>query len=123
MSDFKLDWNGEAFKKTVKAACKKAVKESAESIAKSMRKDVSKDSGDLADSINVVPFSKKGFEGAFINAGAKGKEHVAVFVELGTPGTECRNGKSRKPIKAKPFMRTSLKKELPQFPKRLKGKI
>ncbi len=127
MNTFKLDWNGEQLKAKVLKVCEKNVRDSAERVASSARQNVSKDTEGLKNSIKVKTWSKKGACGAIIEAGEKGKEHIAGFVELGTPGDKWLSGKkkdkNRTPIKAAPYLRPALKKEKNRFKNRFKGKL
>lgn len=114
MSDFKLDWHGKELIAEIEDICEDVVKERAEAVAKDARRFVSKDTGGLKKSIHVKTFKKTGVFGAYVKAGEKGKEHIAGFVELGTPGTvfkrKYRKGQKRTLIKASPYMRPALKK-------------
>ena len=129
MSDFKIDWHGKEVIAEIEDICEDAVITVAKAVARDARRLVSKDTGGLKKSIRVKTFKKVGVFGAYIKAGEKGKEHIAGFVELGTPGTikkvqnpeftytkKRRRGNwktmavKRTPIKAAPFMRPALKK-------------
>lgn len=110
MSDFKIDWHGKEVIAEIEDICEESVKSGAKAVARDARRLVPKDTGGLKKSIRVKTFKKVGVFGAYIKAGEKDKEHIAGFVELGTPGTTTRQGKSRTPIKAAPFMRPALKK-------------
>ena len=127
MSNFKLDWNGEEMKRTVLSVCKKNVKTSAENVATKARHNVPVDNGDLKESIGVKTWSKKGVEGAYVHAGEKGAEHIAAFVELGTPGSVytggAYKGQKRTPIAAKPYLRPALKREKSKFKKSFNGAL
>ena len=81
------------------------------------------DTGGLKKSIHIKTFKKVGIFGAYVKAGEKGKEHIAGFVELGTPGTTTRHGKNRTPIKASPYMRPALKKNKRKIRKAFENKL
>lgn len=114
MSSFNLDWHGKELIAEVEGACEDAVNAGAEKIARDARRLVPKNTRGLEKSIHVKKFKKTGVIGAYIKAGEKGREHIAGFVELGTPGevfkTKSKKGQLRTPIKAKPYMRPALKK-------------
>lgn len=114
MSSFKLDWNGKELIAEVEGICEDAVFGGAKKIAKDARRFVPKDTRGLEKSIHVKKFKKTGVIGAYVKAGEKDKEHIAGFVELGTPGETYRikskKGQTRTPIKASPYMRPALKK-------------
>lgn len=114
MSSFKLDWHGKELIAEIEDICEDAVNAGAEAVASDARRLVPKDTGGLKKSIRVKKWKKPGVFGAYIKAGEKGREHIAGFVELGTPGevykTKSKKGQSRTPIKAKPYMRPALKK-------------
>ncbi len=114
MSSFKLDWHGKELIAEIEDICEDAVNAGAEKIAKDARRLVPVDTGGLKKSIRVKKFKKPGVFGAYIKAGEKGKEMVAGFVELGTPGevfrAKSKKGQPRAPIKAKSYMRPALKK-------------
>lgn len=114
MSSFNLDWHGKELIAEVEGICEDAVYGGAEKIARDARRFVPVDTGGLKKSIRVKRFKKTGVIGAYVKAGEKGKEQVAGFVELGTPGEvferKYRKGQVRTSIKASPYMRPALKK-------------
>ena len=114
MSSFNLDWNEGELIAEIENICEDAVKKRAKAVARDARRFVPKDTGGLKKSIHVKTFKKPGVFGAYVKAGEKGKEQVAGFVELGTPGETFRikskKGQPRTPIKASPYMRPALKK-------------
>jgi HK97 gp10 family phage protein len=114
MSSFKFNWNGRELIAEIEDICEDAVNAGAKKIARDARRLVPKDTGGLKKSIHVKTFKKPGVFGAYVKAGEKGKEMVAGFVELGTPGETYRikskKGQPRTPIKASPYMRPALKK-------------
>lgn len=142
MSSFKLDWHGKELTAAVEGICEDAVFGGAEKIAKDARRLVPKDTGGLKKSIHVKTWKKPGIFGAYVKAGEKGKEHIAGFVELGTPGTTMKvqnpgftytkkrrrgNWKTmsvkRTPIKASPYMRPALKKNKSKIRKGFENKL
>ncbi|SDE20936.1 HK97 gp10 family phage protein [Desulfuromonas thiophila] len=114
MSNFRLDWNGAQLTAEVRGECREAIREGAEAIATDARRLCPVDSGELKNTIEVATWEKPDAIGAYVKAGGDKLGHVARFVELGTPGTTYRagkrKGKSRRPIKAKPYLRPSLKR-------------
>ena len=114
MSSFNLDWNGGELIAEIEDICEDVVNAGAKKIARDARRLVPKDTRGLEKSIHVKTFKKLGVFGAYVKAGEKGKEHIAGFVELGTPGETFRikskKGQPRTPIKASPYMRPALKK-------------
>ena len=127
MSDFKIDWHGRKLIAEIEDICETAVKERAKAVARDARRLVSKDTGELKKSIHVKTFKKVGVFGAYVKAGAEGAEHIAGFVELGTPGTvferKNRKGQKRTPIKAKPYMRPALKKNKSKIRRAFENKL
>ena len=145
MSDIKIEWHGKGLQMTIAGICKKAIKKTADKVERDARKLVPKSAtekwqnpgyrhdardrkpGGLRDSITSTYWDKTGVYGAFVQAGESGREHIAGFVELGTPGTTKRStgkGKqTRTPIKARPFLRPALKKNKRKFLLEFKGKI
>ena len=123
MSNFKIDWNGKEVTREVENICEDAVMAGAKAIARDAKRLVSINTGGLKKSIHVKTFKKTGVFGAFVKAGEEGKEHIAGFVELGTPGTTTRKGKNRTPIKAKPYMRPALKKNKSKIKRAFENKL
>ena len=123
MSDVNLEWHGRKVITEIEDICENAVMSGAKSVARDARRLVPKDTGGLKKSIRVKTFKKVGVFGAYIKAGEKGKEHIAGFVELGTPGTTTRQGKNRTPIKAVPFMRPALKKNKSKIRRAFQNKL
>lgn len=123
MNSFKTKWHGKKATTKIEDICRAVVKESAEAVAKDARLLVPIDTGGLQKSIHIKVFKKAGVLGAYIKTCEKGKEQVAGFVELGTPGTITRKGKNRTPIKAAPFMRPSLKKNKSKIKKVFENKL
>lgn len=116
---FSLDWNGEELKRKVTAVSKKNVLDSARRVKAGARKRVDVDNGDLKESIDDRPWDNKGVLGAYVEAGAPGEEHIARFVELGTPGEVytggAYKGRKRTPIRARAYLRPSLRAEKKRF--------
>lgn len=127
MSNFKLDWHGRELIAAVEGICENAVFGGAEKIARDARRFVPKDTRGLGKSIHVKKFKKTGVVGAYVKAGEKGREHIAGFVELGTPGEVCKakskKGQPRTPIKASPYMRPALKKNKAKIRKNFQNKL
>ena len=127
MSSFKLDWNGKELIAEIENICEDAVKKRAKAVARDARRFVPKDTGGLKKSIHVKTFKKPGVFGAYVKAGEKGKEQVAGFIELGTPGEtykiKSKRGQSRTPIKASPYMRPALKKNKRKFKNDFQNKL
>lgn len=124
---FKLDWHGRKVIAEIENISEIAVKEGAEAVVRDAKLLVPVDTGDLKKSIHVKTFKKVGVFGAYIKAGENKKEHIAGFVELGTPGTvferKYRKGQKRTPIKAKPYMRPALKKNKSKIRKAFQNKL
>ena len=124
---FTLEWEGENLKRRVYLASKKNVKEASERVAKGMRKRVPKDTGGLKESIEVKEWENKGVLGAYVQAGEEGKEHIATFVELGTPGDVYTGGdykgRKRKPLPKQPYLRPALRAEKKRFAKSFKDAL
>ena len=112
---FSLEWHGEEFKRKVLGISEKIIKDSSKRVQRNAKSFVKKRSGKLAASIKTKTWEKNGSVGAIIEAGVKGEEHVASFVELGTPGkiyiSGKRKGKKRTPIKEGAYLRPALKRE------------
>lgn len=123
MSDFKIDWHGKEVTAEIEDICEIAVTSGAESVARDARRLVPKNAGGLEKSIVIKSWKKPGVFGAYVKAGEKGKEHIAGFVELGTPGTTTRQGKNRTPIKASPYMRPALKKNKSKIRRAFENKL
>lgn len=123
MSDFKLNWLGKDVVQEVNGICEDAVRAGAKRVARDARRLVPKDTMGLEKSIVIKSWKKPGIFGAYVKAGEKGKEHIAGFVELGTPGTTTRQGKNRTPIKAAPFMRPALKKNKSKIRRGFENKL
>lgn len=134
MSNFKIDWHGIKLIGEIEDICETAIKERAKAVAKDAKrilrskiKHKNKSTKGLEKSIHVKTFKKVGVFGAYIKAGEKGKEHIAGFVELGTPGTiferKYRRGQKRTPIKAVPFMRPALKKNKSKIRRAFQNKL
>lgn len=119
MKDFKLEWHGRELIAEIEDVCRAAVKSRARAVARDAKGLVAVDTGGLRDSIQVKSWEKPGVFGAYISAGEKGKEHIAGFVELGTPGevyvNKRKKGKPRTPIEAKPYLRPALEKNRRKF--------
>jgi hypothetical protein len=116
---FKLDWNDNELKKRIVQVSEKNVLASARRIEAGARGRVAVDNGDLKESIDVVTWKNKGVVGAYVRAGAPGEEHIANFVELGTPGEVytggAYKGQERTPIKADPYLRPALRRDKLKF--------
>ena len=142
MSDFKLEWHGKKLTGLIEDICEDAVRVGAKAVARDAKRLVPKDTGGLKKSIHIKTFKKPGIFGAYIKAGEKGKEHIAKFIELGTPGTtkkiqnvkfdparKRRSGNwkttsvKRTPIKAAPFMRPALKKNKSKIKRAFENKL
>lgn len=142
MSDFKIDWNDREVIAEIENICEEAVMSGAKAVARDAKRLVPKDTGGLKKSIHVKTFKKVGVFGAYVKAGEKGKEHIAGFVELGTPGTTMKvqnpgftytkkrrrgNWKTmsvkRTPIKASPYMRPALKKNKSKIRRAFENKL
>jgi hypothetical protein len=127
MSSFNLEWNDDQLAAEVQNKCLDACIAGARDVAIDAKMGVSVDKGDLLFSIEVVPFKKPDAVGAYVKAGADGKEHIANFVELGTPGTVFKSGKKtgkdRKPIEAKPYMRPALKRKKAGIQRKFEGRL
>lgn len=123
MNDFKLDWRGKELIAEIEDICETTIKERAKAVARDAKRLVPKDTGGLKKSIHVKTWKKPGVFGAYVKAGEKGKEHIAGFVELGTPGTTTRQGKKRTPILAAPFMRPALKKNKSKIRRAFENKL
>lgn len=127
MNDFKLDWHGRELIAEIEDICEDAVNAGAEKIARDARRLVPVDTGGLKKSIRVKSWKKPGVFGAYVKSGEKGKEHIAGFVELGTPGTtferKYRRGQKRTPIKASPYMRPALKKNKSKIRRAFENKL
>lgn len=149
MSDFKLEWHGKELVAEIEDMCETAVKERAKAVARDAKrilrskiKHKNKSTRGLEKSIHIKTFKKPGVFGAYIKAGEKGKEHIAGFVELGTPGTTMKvqnpgftytkkrrrgNWKTmavkRTPIKAASYMRPALKKNKSKIRKAFENRL
>ncbi len=127
MSNFNFKWNGAAVKVEVEGICEKAVNDGAKMVAKDARRLAPVRTGGLKKSIRIQKWKKPGIVGAYVVAGEKNREHIARFVELGTPGETYKSGKkkgrSRTPIKAKPFLRPALKKNKSKIRNAFRNKL
>ena len=116
---FTMEWEGEGLKNRVKIVAERNVLDSARRVQAGAKKRVPIDNGDLKESIDIKTWKNKGVEGAYILAGAPGEEHIAHFVELGTPGEiytgGAYKGQKRTPIKAAPYLRPALRAEKKRF--------
>lgn len=112
----KIEWDEKKLLSRVSDIADAVAKNGAERIASDARniltQNQSVDTGELKGTIRVEK-SKYPEGGYIVKMGSK-KAWYGPFVELGTPGTSYKaksmKGKSRIPIKAKPFMRPALEK-------------
>lgn len=127
MNDFKLDWNNAELMTEIEGICEDAVNSGAAKIAKDAKGLVPVDTGGLKNSIRVKKFKKPGVYGAYVKAGEKDKEHIAIFVEVGTPGeiykTGAKKGKERTPIKAQPYLRPAFEKNKAKIRRDFQNKL
>lgn len=116
---FSLQWFGPEEKKAVANICERIVHAAGDRIEQAAKAKVQKKSRKLEKSIKARPWHTKTIYGCAVEAGEEGQEHVARFVELGTPGDEYkqgkRRGKKRTPIEPKPYLRPALKQEEGRF--------
>ncbi len=127
MSGFKLDWNEPEVTAEVRGACKDAVLQGARDVAIDAKMNVPVDTGGLMNSVTVKTWEREDAVGAYVTAGVKDKEHIARFVELGTPGEvykgSKKEGQPRAPIKAQPYLRPALKKNKSKILSNFKNKL
>jgi len=116
---FTLDWHGEDLKKRVSEVAKANVLKSAVKIKKNAFGLAPVDTGGYRESIEYKTWNNKGVFGAYVESGEPGLEHLARFIELGTPGEfytgGSYKGQKRTPIPAKPHLRPALNQEKKAF--------
>lgn len=118
MSSINIEWHGREVTSKVSGACKKVVNKTARYVSRVAKTLVPVDENNtetqhLKESIYVSEWAKPGVKGAYVSAGAYQREHIAGFVELGTPGetyTGKKRGQDRTPIKAQPYLRPATRK-------------
>ncbi len=97
---------GEQFKKQIVEEIDKAGSETARLILKDAKANIHKISGDLERSGLIKKFVKPDVIGWYVRF----TEFYSLMVEVGTPGTLTRTGRSRKPVKAMAYLRPAYKK-------------
>lgn len=116
---FEMEWYGENVKKRVLSVTRKNVDMSAKRVMRGAKKRVPVDTGGLKESIADRKWENKGVVGSYVESGEKGQEHIATFVEIGTPGDVytggAYKGQKRTPLPAKPYLRPALKEEKRKF--------
>lgn len=124
---FSLEWHGEELKSKVSKVCESAVRMSSGRIEATAKRLVPKQTRGLQGSIKARTWKNKKACGGIVEAGEKGREHIARFVELGTPGdvytARSKKGRKRTPIKPKPYLRPALRREKRRFLKRFDGAL
>ncbi|MCP4553086.1 MAG: hypothetical protein GY834_13855 [Bacteroidetes bacterium] len=103
----------DAVLKTAKATC--PVEKYSNKAKNRFKQFQNRKPGSLKNSGRIVKWKNADALGAYVKFGGRGymvngiDTYYAPFVELGTPGTITRYGKKRTAIKAKSFLRDSLK--------------
>ena len=107
-----LAWHGDKIKKETVKVSKKAVKLTADQTAKASKSEYPVDTGGTKESIKVTEWEKDNAVGAYVNVGEKGRQHIAIFKELGTVDQD-----------PDPILRRNLKKAYNNFRKAMTNKL